>query len=193
MLCFHFSKNYQLTLQKLDKLSPNVDPLRVAHNKAVCEFYKSDLKKSEQFKKGLNLLQNTDFTMNVIDIKHANLCPIYYNQAVLLFHTKQPYSALKIMKGILQHIDQLENNFLQKVGLLTACLLLDTNQARKADQLIDMLQTRLDINNDDILMPDDMLEPELEKIKETLDEEQEAFRFVVLFQQLSAFQSFCSF
>lgn len=121
-------------------------------------------------------MQNTDLSMNVVDIKHANLCPIFYNQAVLLFHTKQPYSALKIMKGILQHIDQLENNFLQKVGLLTACLLLDTNQAKKADQLIDMLQTRLDINNDDILMPDDLLEPELEKTKETLDEEQEAFR-----------------
>lgn len=80
------------------------------------------------------------------------------------------------MKGILQHVDQLENKFLEKAGLLTACLLLDTNQARKADQLIDMLQTRLDLNNDDILMPDDMLEPELEKEKEVVDDEQAAFR-----------------
>lgn len=80
------------------------------------------------------------------------------------------------MKGILEHIDQLDNKFLEKVGLLTACLLLDTNQAIKADQLIDMLQTRLNLNNDDILMPDDMLEPELEKTKEIVDEEQEAFR-----------------
>lgn len=182
-------------LQKLDKLSRDVDPVRVAHNVAVCEFYKSDLKKSEQFKNSLCQLQkieklvgrfwdskvgnktlSCDSSMNVVDIKYAYLCPIYYNHAVLLFHTKQPYSALKIMKGILQHVDQLENNFLEKVGLLTACLLLDTNQARKADQLIDMLQTRLNINNDDILMPDDMLEPELEKEKETLDDEQEAFR-----------------
>lgn len=93
----------------------------------------------------------------------------------MLFHLKQPYSALKIMKGILQHERELDNSFLEKVGLLTACLLLDTNQAKKADQLIDMLQTRLDLNNDDILMPD-MLESELEKEKETLDEEQEIFR-----------------
>jgi CCR4-NOT transcription complex subunit 10 len=134
------------------------------------------LRKCDQFKKNLSALQNPDLTQSVIEIKHANLCPIFYNQAVVLFHQKQPYSALKLMKGILQHIDQLENKFLQKVGLLTACLLLDTNQARKADQLIDMLQTRLDINNDDILMPDDLLEPELEKVKETLDEEQETFR-----------------
>lgn len=160
----------------LERLSPAVDPLRVAHNKAVCEFFRNDLKKCEQFKKSLTSLQNPDLTLSVVDIKHASLCPIYYNQAVMLFHTKQPYSALKIMKGILQHLDQLENKFLGKVGLLTACLLLDTNQARKADQLIDMLQTRLDMNNDDILMPDDLLEPELEKIRETLDDEQEAFR-----------------
>ncbi|CRK91776.1 CLUMA_CG005408, isoform A [Clunio marinus] len=173
---FRHRKNYNATFQCLDKLSPAVDPLRVAHNKAVCEFLNSDLKKCEQFRNALTSLQNPDLTLSVVDIKYANLCPIYYNQAVLLFHMKQPYSALKIMKGILQHIDQLENRFLQKVGLLTACLLLDTNQAKKADQLIDMLQTRLDINNDDILMPDDLVEPELEKAKETLDEEEEIFR-----------------
>lgn len=148
----------------------------MAHNKSVCEFYKSDLKKCEQFKKNLSALQNPDLSQNVVDIKSSHLCPIFYNQAVVLFHQKQPYSALKLMKGILQHIDQLENKFLQKVGLLTACLLLDTNQAKKADQLIDMLQTRLDINNDDILMPDDLLEPELEKIKEPIDEDEATFR-----------------
>lgn len=153
-----------------------MDPLRVAHNKAVCEFYKSNLKHCEKFKKALTALQNPDLSLNVVDIKHANLCPIYYNQAVLLFHMNEPYSSLKIVKAVMQHQDQLENKFLQKVGLLTACLLLNTNQARKADQLIDMLQTRLDINNDDILMPDELLEPELEKIRETLDDEQEAFR-----------------
>lgn len=164
-------------MQTLEKLSSSsaVDPLRVAHDKAVCEFYKSELKKCDQFRKALTSLQNPDLTQNVVDIKHVNLCSIYYNQAVLLFHTRQPYSALKITKGILQHIDQMDHKFLQKVGLLTACLLLDTNQAKKADQLIEMLSTRLDINNDDILMPDDT-EPELEKVRERLDEEQEAFR-----------------
>lgn len=176
LFCFYCRKNYQSALQKLDKLTSAVDPLRVAHNKAVCEFYKNDFKKCEHFRKALTSLQNPDLSLSVVDIKHANLCPIYYNQAVLLFHMKQPYSALKIMRGILLHIDQLENKFLQKVGLLTACLLLDTNQAKKADQLIDMIQTRLDINNDDILMPDDLLEPYLEKSKESLDEEESCFR-----------------
>lgn len=81
------------------------------------------------------------------------------------------------MTGILQHVDHLNNKFLEKVGLLTVCLLLDTNQAKKADILLEMLQNRLNINNDDILMSDDdVLEPEQNKKHEDLDEEQEIYR-----------------
>lgn len=81
------------------------------------------------------------------------------------------------MTGILQHVDHLNNKFLEKVGLLTVCLLLDTNQAKKADLLLEMLQNRLNINNDDILMSDDdILEPEQSKKLEDLDEEQEIYR-----------------
>lgn len=65
---------------------------------------------------------------------------------------------------------------IEKAGLLTATLLLDTNQAKKADLLLQMLQNRLDLNNDDILAPDDYnLETDVRK-KEELDEEQETFR-----------------
>jgi CCR4-NOT transcription complex subunit 10 len=80
------------------------------------------------------------------------------------------------MKAIMNHIDHLENGMIEKAGLLTAILLLDTNQAKKADLLLQMLQARLDLNNDDILAPDDYnLECEQLK-KEELDEEQEIFR-----------------
>lgn len=79
------------------------------------------------------------------------------------------------MTAILQHVDCLNNTFLEKVGLLTVCLLLDTNQAKKADLLLEMLQNRLNINNDDILIIDDA-EPEQNKKVEDLDEEQEIFR-----------------
>lgn len=75
----------------------------------------------------------------------------------------------------MSHIDILENPLIEKAGLLTATLLLDTNQAKKADLLLQMLQSRLDLNNDDILAPDD--EQDLvERKKEDLDEEQEIFR-----------------
>lgn len=173
-------KNYQACsqlLQKLDNLT-GVDPLRLAHNKAVCDFYKSDLRKCDNWRKTLVSFTNLVEIQLIesVEIKQANQCPIFYNQAVLLFHMKQPYSALKIMKAILLHIDHLDNTFIEKAGLLTVCLLLDTNQAKKADQLLDMLQNRLDINNDDILMPDDyVIDPEQEKRKADMDEEQEMF------------------
>lgn len=169
------SKNYNDALQKFDKLSPAVDPLRIAHNKAVCEFYKSDSLKCEQFRKSLTSLQNPDLTLSTVEIKNASLCPIYYNQAVLLFHMKQPYSALKITKAILQHMELLDKKLLEKVGLLASCLYLDTNQARKADELLSILTNKLEINNDDILT-DDPLEIEAGRNKPALDDEQEAFR-----------------
>lgn len=123
----------------------------------------------------MTALQNPDLSLSSIEIKNASLCPIYYNQAVLLFHMKQPYSALKIARAILQHMDHLEKKMLEKVGLLTACLLLDTNQAKKADELLQILTNKLEINNDDILT-DDPLDIETEKNREKLDEEQEAYR-----------------
>lgn len=137
------------------------------------------MKKCDQFKKALIALTNLNDIqlLPVVDISSVNLCQLYYNYAVLLFHQRQLYSALKIMTGILQHVDHLNNKFLEKVGLLTVCLLLDTNQEKKADQLLEMLQNRLNINNDDILMADeDILEPDQEKKHEELDEEQEIFR-----------------
>lgn len=72
-------------------------------------------------------------------------------------------------------MDHLDKKLLEKVGLLTACLLLDTNQAKKADELLQILTNKLEINNDDILT-DDPLDIETEKNRERMDDEQEAYR-----------------
>lgn len=42
------------TLNKLESLRPN--DIKVLHNKAVAEYYKSDLKKTDHFRKSLNLI-----------------------------------------------------------------------------------------------------------------------------------------
>lgn len=163
-------------------MQEDIAELKSIHNKAVNDFFKSDFKKCEQFKKALKLLLtnlNEISSYPVVEISSVNLCPLYYNYAVILFHQKHLYSALKIMTGILQHVDHLHNAFLEKVGLLTVALLLDTNQAMKADLLLEMLQNRLNINNDDILMPDDdalSLELEQNKKMEELDEDQKIYR-----------------
>lgn len=49
--------NYSLCLQYLTKLeSARPHDIKVAHNKAVVEYYKSDLKKTDQFRKNMNLV-----------------------------------------------------------------------------------------------------------------------------------------
>lgn len=92
------------------------------HNKAVAEFFKSELRKFDSFKK--SIIQCVGENNHVVEIKSASLCPIYYNLAVLLFHTKQSYSALKIMEAVMLHIDQLDQ-LINKAGLLTVTLLLE--------------------------------------------------------------------
>lgn len=76
----------------------------------------------------------------------------------------------------MSQIDLLDNSLIEKAGLLTATLLLDTNQPKRADILLQMLQNRLELNNDDILSPDDFEVDPIERKKEDLDEEQEMFR-----------------
>jgi hypothetical protein len=104
----------------------DIAELKNLHNKSVEEFYKSELKKCELFKKALIALTNINEIQSfpLVEISSVNLCPIFYNYAVVLFHQKHLYSALKIMTAILQHVDHLNDKFLEKIGLLTVCLLL---------------------------------------------------------------------
>ncbi|KAG5672639.1 CCR4-NOT transcription complex subunit 10-B [Polypedilum vanderplanki] len=164
----------------LEDDSDNIAEIKAAHDRAVNEFYKSDLKKCDQFKKALSSLTGLNDTQPIqnVEISSIELCPLYYNYAVVLYHQKKLNSALKIMNAILHHaqVDNMSNKFLEKAGLLTVCILLDTNQAKKADNLLETLQNRLNLNNDDILMvEEDVLESEQKK-QEELDEDQETFR-----------------
>lgn len=115
----------------------------------------------------------------MFEIKDINQTIAYYNKALVMFHLRQPKAALKIMLAVMKHIDQLGNSlkqqldkyfFLlmfvlklcntddsvaQKVGLLTVNLLLNTNQAKKADALIELLQIRLNIKSESLTSDED--------------------------------------
>lgn len=115
----------------------------------------------------------------MFEIKDINQTIAYYNKALVMFHLRQPKAALKIMLAVMKHIDQLGNSlkqqldkyfFLlmfvlklcntddsvaQKVGLLTVNLLLNTNQAKKADALIELLQIRLNIKSESLASDED--------------------------------------
>lgn len=65
MTCF-FRKNYLGVLQYINKLDTRNNDFKVAHNKALVEYYKSDLRKNDTFHKNLNSIctqVSTTFTL----------------------------------------------------------------------------------------------------------------------------------
>lgn len=99
-------------LNKLESLRPM--DLKVTHNRVVVEYYKSDLKKTELMRKSLNAIcgqMSMDSSNTFDDIEK---CVMRYNQAVLLYHTKQYNAALQIMSRLFVFIEPMgkcENSF----------------------------------------------------------------------------------
>ncbi|XP_053695215.1 CCR4-NOT transcription complex subunit 10 [Sabethes cyaneus] len=150
------------SLIKLQKSLPESN-LKVIHNRAVAEFYLSDLCRYDQFRK--TMIQITELVgeiQSVPDVKHPELAAAYVNQAMILYHFKQPLAALKIMLAVLVHFDQLDDYLLRKAGIFTVHLLLDVNQPRKANGLLAMLQARLNIRVQDILNEDEEEERQID-------------------------------
>lgn len=90
-------------LNKLESLRPM--DLKVMHNKVVVEYYKSDLKKTELIRKSLIAIcgqMSADSSETIDDVEK---CVMRYNQAVLLYHTKQYNAALQIMTKLFAFIE----------------------------------------------------------------------------------------
>lgn len=148
--------DYHACLQTLLKLQKTQDSNpKVTHNRAVAEFYISDLRKYDQFRKTMVQITELVGEIQTVEVKHPELVAAYVNQAMILYHFKQPLGALKIMLAVMNNFDQLDDYLLRKAGIFTIHLLLDTNQPKKAHGLLGMLQARLSIRVHEILNPDD--------------------------------------
>ncbi|XP_035783142.1 CCR4-NOT transcription complex subunit 10-like [Anopheles albimanus] len=152
--------DYQACLKTLQKLlkTQETNP-KVLHNKSVVEFYNSDLRRYDQFRTAM--VQHTGLLgeIRTVEIKDCESCAAYVNQAIVLYHFKQPLGALKIMLAVMAHFDQLDDYLLRRAGIFTVHLLLDTNQPKKANRLLGMLQNRLGIQVYAILSDSDEDEP----------------------------------
>ncbi|CAK9803883.1 CCR4-NOT transcription complex subunit 10 [Anthophora plagiata] len=129
-------------LNKLETLRPK--DLKVMHNKVVVECYKNDLKKTELLRKSLNAICGqmsiTDSTETIDDIEK---CVMRYNQAVLLYHTKQYNVALQIMNRLFAFIEPMEESLAHKVCLLLIELHIVTDQPDAALSLINYIESQL--------------------------------------------------
>ncbi|RZF43999.1 hypothetical protein LSTR_LSTR007271 [Laodelphax striatellus] len=137
----HFSACLQL-LARLEAARPH--DTKVLHNRAVVEYYKSDLRKTDHFKKNMNAVCaqahiNIDDLDSLEDVEH---CVIYYNQAVVLYHLKQYSSALKIMNKVFSFIEPMEESLAHRVCLLLIELHLCTQQPDKALALITYVENQ---------------------------------------------------
>jgi CCR4-NOT transcription complex subunit 10 len=101
------------------------------------------------------------------------------NEAILLFHTKQPLAALKIMTAVMQYYENMTNAILEKAGLFTIHLLLETNQPKRAAALLEMVKLRLGIS--EIAADEtDSSEPIVESTDCDVQELKKMWRFVTI-------------
>ncbi|CAH1971240.1 unnamed protein product [Acanthoscelides obtectus] len=135
-------KNYAACLQCINKLENRSNDLRVAHNKAVAEFFKSDCKKTEQFQKNLTAICN-QFLVRAEKLDDVEHSIIQFNQAVILYHQKQYTAAQRIMDRVCKFIEPMEESLAKQVSLLAIELQLCFREPEKALTLINYLENNL--------------------------------------------------
>lgn len=83
-------------LNKLEVLRPK--DLKVMHNNIVAEYFESNLQQTEIFKKSLTAICGQMWSTDSVDaVDDVEKCVMRYNQAILLYHTRQCKAALQIM------------------------------------------------------------------------------------------------
>lgn len=85
--------------------------------------------------------------LNQINEEKVHECSAaYLNRAILLFHLRQKNAALKIVMEIFKYLDNLDDEIVQRLGLLTVHLLLDTKQLKKAEAVLELFQKKLGLD-----------------------------------------------
>lgn len=129
-------------LNKLESLRPM--DLKVIHNKIIVEYYKCDLKKTELAKKTLNAVCGNPIFNDVSleTSEDVEKCVMRYNQAVLLYHTRQYEAALQILNRLFTFVEPMEENLAWKVCLLLIELHIQTNRLDATLSLINYVESQ---------------------------------------------------
>ncbi|XP_066592790.1 CCR4-NOT transcription complex subunit 10-B [Prorops nasuta] len=158
-------------LNKLETLRPK--DLKVMHNKVIVEYFKNDLKKTELIRKSLNAIcgQATSDSNDIMD--DIEKCVMRYNQAVLLYHTKQYTAALKILNRLFTFIEPMEENLAHKVCLLLIELHIVTYQFDAAMSLVNYIESQfISIDKSKIVSVDK--ESNIKPVKEQKDQKKDS-------------------
>ncbi|XP_071444392.1 CCR4-NOT transcription complex subunit 10 isoform X2 [Hetaerina americana] len=93
---------------------------KIVHNKAVAEYYRGELRKTDQFRRALNSVCNAAH-LNIEDLdslEGPTHCVIFFNQAVLLYHMRQYSTAIRILNALLPYIEAMDESLAHRVILL---------------------------------------------------------------------------
>ncbi|ENN80040.1 CCR4-NOT transcription complex subunit 10 [Dendroctonus ponderosae] len=136
-------RNFNGCLQTIGRLeSSRARDFKVLHNRAIVEYFRSDLKKTEHFKQNLNNLC-AQFKIKVDKLEEIDYCIAQFNQAVILFHQKEYTAAQAIMDRVYKFIEPMEESLAKQVSLLAIELQLVLRRPDKALTLISYLENSL--------------------------------------------------
>lgn len=138
---------------------------RIFHNIAVAEFYKTNLKDHAAFLRHLEELIGEITQVYFIEIRSQSVATLLFNRAIVLYHMKRPVAAWKIIVTLLRFLNIFDAPFVQRIGLLAMELLLNLNQPTKVDDIIELLNTRLNLQVDTPSGSDSDEDPENQKNK----------------------------
>ncbi|XP_008546859.1 CCR4-NOT transcription complex subunit 10 [Microplitis demolitor] len=138
-------------LNKLESLRPK--DLKVMHNKIIVEYYKSDLMKTELARKSLNAIGGSPVSEDSAGdgandgTDDAEKCVMRYNQAVVLFHSRQYELALQILEKLFSFVEPMEENLAWKVCLFLIELYIQTNRLALALALVNYVENQFICSN----------------------------------------------
>lgn len=143
-------KRYENCLKSLTELEDSMgSSTKIQHNKAIVEFYKTNCKTYKNLLEFL-LPNISQYEQNSIDTQNHSISTAAYNVAVIYFHLKKPFAALKVLTPIAKTLEDLDESIASKIGLLMISLLLQTNQISKAGAFLKNLESHLRINLDSL-------------------------------------------
>ncbi|XP_023683239.2 CCR4-NOT transcription complex subunit 10 isoform X1 [Paramormyrops kingsleyae] len=135
--------NYDESLKHLGNLQElNKEDYKISMNKSIAEFYKSGQTTTDTLKQALTAMKHqvhaaVDEMDGLDDVDNSIL---YYNQAIVLYHTRQYIEAISIGEKLYQFIEPFDEKFAQAVCFLLVDLYLLTFQPEKALHLLAMLE-----------------------------------------------------
>jgi CCR4-NOT transcription complex subunit 10 len=168
-----FRANYAGALQHINKLDNRSNDFKLAHNKALVEYCKSDFKKNETFQKNLTSICN-QFRIRIDKLDDVDQCIIHYNQAILLYHQQQYTNAIFIMDRVYKFIEPMDDALAKQISLFAIELQLCVRQSDKALSLISYLENQLINGTPNIKMLDKSVKEK--KTPQPLDPATEEFK-----------------